>query len=121
MIESPESLLEILNRLREEDKLDEVASSHLNKDESLTFWTFCESLAILGIHAPSEITRATFEQHVAGNTRTWCSSAKRENFVHFTFSCSYHVTQITRISLTHTARKSLENQRSNAHSVMTNT
>ena len=69
MIESPESLLEILNRLREEDKLDEVASSHLNKDESLTFWTFCESLAILGIHAPSEITRATFEQHVAGNTR----------------------------------------------------
>ena len=53
--------------------------------------------------------------------RTWCSSAKRENF---SFSRFYHVTQITRISLvslTHTARKSLENQRSNAHIIMMNT
>ena len=46
--------------------------------------------------------------------RTWCSSAKAR----VSLSRFYHVTQITRISLvslTHTARKSLENQRSNAH------
>ena len=38
--------------------------------------------------------------------RTWCSSVEFENV---TFSCFYHATQITRISLTsltHTARKS---------------
>ena len=38
--------------------------------------------------------------------RAWCSSAKRENFNHFTFSvCSNYVTQITRISLSHTHKK----------------
>ena len=37
---------------------------------------------------------------------TWYSSAKRENF---TLSCFNYVTRISRLSLTHTARKSLEN------------
>ena len=56
---------------------------------------------------------------------TWCSSAKRENFNHFSFSHFYYVTQIVRMSLVslinNTARKSLENQRSNANSIMTKT
>ena len=52
---------------------------------------------------------------------TWCSSAKREYFNTFSFSRFYYVTQITRISLTHTARKSLENQRLNVHLIMMNT
>ena len=44
---------------------------------------------------------------------TWCSSVEFENIT--SFSCFYHTTQITRISLvslTHTARKSPENQSS---------
>ena len=51
---------------------------------------------------------------------TWCSSAKRENFNYFSFSCFYYTTQITRISfvlLTHT----LQENHSNAHSIVTNT
>ena len=52
---------------------------------------------------------------------TWCSSAKRENFNNFSFSSFCHITQSTRISfvsLVHTTRKSLENQYSNAHSII---
>ena len=61
---------------------------------------------------------------------TWCSSAKRENFNHFTLSCFNHFTLscfndvVTRISPAYSfilARKSLENQRSNANSIMTKT
>ena len=57
--------------------------------------------------------------------RTWCSSAKRENFNYFSLSCFCYLTQITRISLVsltqYRARLSLENQRSNAHSIVTKT
>ena len=51
---------------------------------------------------------------------TWCSSVEFENIT--SFSCFYHATQITRISLvslTHTARKSPENQCSNVDSIVT--
>ena len=50
---------------------------------------------------------------------TWCSSAKRENFNHFTLSYFNYVRRISRASLTYTARKSLENQRSNTNSIVT--
>ena len=33
------------------------------------------------------------------SSSTWCSSTKRENFNHFSFSCFCYVPQITRISL----------------------
>ena len=49
---------------------------------------------------------------------TWCSSAKRENFNHFTLLC---VDCVRRISLTHTARNSLENPRWNTNSIVTKT
>ena len=48
---------------------------------------------------------------------TWCSSAKRENFNIFSFSCLYYATQISRISIVSLTR----NQGSSAHSIMTNT
>ena len=47
---------------------------------------------------------------------------EHENFNHFTFSCFNYVAEIRRTSLaslTHTARKSLENERSNADSIVT--
>ena len=49
---------------------------------------------------------------------TWCSSAKRENFNHFTLLC---VDCVRRMSLTHTARNSLENPRWNTNSIVTKT
>ena len=56
---------------------------------------------------------------------TWCSSAKRENFNNFSLLCFCYITQITRMSLVlltqYCTRKSLENQCSSAHSVVTNT
>ena len=39
------------------------------------------------------------EGHRLKSSGTWCSSAKRENFNHFYFSCLCYVPQITRIPL----------------------
>ena len=44
-----------------------------------------------------------------------------ENFNHFILSCFNYVTRISPASLIHTARKSLENQRSNTNSIVTKT
>ena len=58
---------------------------------------------------------------VVCSVRAWSSSNITLSiyFNHLTFSCFNYGTQITKISLTHTARKSLENQLSNTNSIMT--
>ena len=53
---------------------------------------------------------------------TWCSSAKREKFLFFTFRlCHSNHKNLTRIAHSYCKKKSLENQRSNAHVIMMNT
>jgi len=96
-IETPESLLELLRQLREEQeghRLNKVAASRLNKDEPMTsFWSFCKSLARVGIHAPSEITRTAFESVVVGSTsktRQKKTLYLKHNYTNY-FSTQVHV------------------------------
>ncbi len=66
-------------------------------------------------------TQPTRRVHHASYSEEQLDKYVEFDFNHLTFSCFNYVTQIKRISLTHTARKSLENQVSNAKSMMTKT
>ena len=62
----------------------------------------------------------SYHKKIARKSTLECKSIMKNT--RFTFSCCNYVTQITRISLaslTHTTRKLLENQRSNANSIIT--
>jgi hypothetical protein len=102
--------------LEEERKRDDELSTILKKEarcandlkpmfvkttSELVNVTTCRKSEMTALQSDWELQeqrRASLRSFVRG-VRAWCSSARRENFNHFTFSCFNYIAQITRMSL----------------------